>query len=53
MRQQIFEDALKAIVAEIEGVGSTVTHDTYGDRKKLNQMAARIKQIAAEALKRD
>jgi HEPN domain-containing protein len=52
MRQQVFEAALKAILAEIEKIGATNTHDTYGDRKKLNQMAARIAQIAREALHR-
>ena len=52
MRQQIFEDALKAIVAELDKVGGP-THDTYGDRKKLFELIARTKQIAKEALRRD
>lgn len=52
MRQQIFETALSEIVTAIETQGSTRTHDTYGDRKKLNQLVGKIKHIAKVALDR-
>lgn len=50
MKQQVYEEALKAIAQRIESAGSTTTHDAHGDRRRANQLLKQIADIAREAL---
>lgn len=50
MKQQIYEEALKAIVRRLNETPSTYTHDREGDRRRANQALAAISKIAREAI---
>lgn len=52
MKQQVYEEALKAIKQRIESAGSTTTHDREGDRRRANMLLRQIAEIADEALRK-